>query len=252
MSVAAWLLWPTQERGEVTEPTKQGLIKEVKPSVVLTNAAPVKTDYAALSNWDLRHLKESETNNLTETQVRYWRMYHPYPPPGKDQPRGYRGRYSIFESQVDNEIASILVTEPGTMILGSGEVRPGFEEKFLKSLKRPIIVKENDSEYDKELKRSVIQAKADLKAAYDRGEDITKIMNDARTELQKLGRYRAEAEKLAMVELHKKGKTAEEAEDTIRAVNKLLESKGIAPIEENGISRLGLKLQSIKHREENQ
>ena len=212
---------------------------------------PKDKDYSNISNWDLRHLSADETNNLNEAQVEYWKMFHPWPPPDENQPRVNKPRYAIFDTRADNEIAFVLSTEPGQMVIGKRNVGPGFEERFLKSITRPIIVREEDSNYDKNLKRAVIAAKLELKDAYDRGEDIEKMMDDAREELQRLGRYRAELEKEAMKQLRRKDATVNDVEDLISAVNIMLENKGIAPIELNSMSRLALKLQDVTTKEEN-
>ena len=208
--------------------------------------ATPKKDYSKLDNIALRRLLASETNNLTEAQVKYWKMFHPWPPPDENQPRTKHGKYHIFESRADNEIAFVLATEPGTMVLGNRSVGPDFERRFLKSLERPIIVSKDDSDYDRELKRAVIDAKIELKAAYDRGEDIGKIMDEARDELQRLARYRAQVEKEALKMMHRPGATAQDADATIEAVNKMLEAKGMAPIELNSMSRLSMKYQRMK------
>ena len=179
-------------------------------------------------------------------------MFHPWPPPDKDQPKAKHGKYHIFETRADNEIAFVLATEPGTMVIGNRSVGPDFESRFLKSLEKPIIVSKDDSEYEQNLKRAVIEAKLNLKDALDRGEDIGKIMDEARDELQKMARYRAQLEKEATVMLHRGEIGAADAEDVIKAVNKMLEEKGIAPIELNSMSRLAMKYQNIVKKESEQ
>lgn len=248
----------TSSHSEQDEQTKaepiKGRIAEVEPVKVSPKAPapeePKVKDYAKLSNWDLRHLPMEETNNLTQAQIEYWKMFHPWPPPDKHQPASKKPRYAIFDTRADNEIAFILNTEPGQMVIGKRDVDGGFEERFLKSITRPIIVHEEDSDYDKELKRAVIAAKIELKEAYDRGEDIVEIMNSSREELQRLGRYKDQLEKEALRQLRAEGTTYEDAEDLVAAVNTMLESKGIAPIEINSMSSLAIKLQTLKPSEE--
>lgn len=250
--VAVVAVIATKERGKElqSEETRKGLIAEVEPEMAQTpEPEPEVKDYSKLDNLELRRLPESETNNLTEAQVNYWKMFHPWPPPDKNQPKANRGAYHIFESRADNEIAFVLATEPGTMVIGNRQVGPDFEQRFLKSIERPIVVSEDDSDYEKELKRAVIEAKLELKDALDRGEDICKIMDDARSELQRMARYKAQLEKEATILLHRKEMTAEEAEDMIRAVNVMLEENGIAPIELNSMSRLAMKYQNLLNKE---
>ena len=246
VGVAAWWLCrPSESAPKQAKPaTKPSRIAVVTPAAAPV-AKPVETNYAELVGKELRRVPESETNRLTAAQIEYWKMFHPYPPPSKFQPLVHRGEWEIFEERVDNEIAGVLSIEPGETLLGIRGRDERFERRFLKSLTRPIIVKEDDSDYAKNLKRAVIEAKADLKAAYDRGEDITQIMEDARNEMQRLGQYKANLEKEAM-KLARRANSADEVADTIGAVNKMLEDKGIAPIELNSMSRLAVKYQKLK------
>ena len=71
-------------------------------------------------------------------------------------------------------------------------------------------------------------------------------MDEARDELQRLARYRAQVEKEALKMMHRPGATAQDADATIEAVNKMLEAKGMAPIELNSMSRLAMKYQRMK------
>ena len=252
LAAGAWW-WLARRAPEPVAPEKPKRPTKASPPVVAKpTSQPKPKDYSALDNIQLRRLPESETNNLTEAQVKYWRMFHPWPPPDKDQPKAKHGKYHIFETRADNEIAFVLATEPGTMVIGNRSVGPDFESRFLKSLEKPIIVSKDDSEYEQNLKRAVIEAKLNLKDALDRGEDIGKIMDEARAELQKLARYRAQLEKEATVLLHRGEIGAADAEDVIKAVNKMLEEKGIAPIELNSMSRLAMKYQNIVKKESEQ
>lgn len=138
------------------------------------------------------------------------------------------------------------------MVLGNRSVGPDFERRFLKSIESPIIISKDDSDYEKELKRAVIAAKLELKDAYDRGEDIGKIMDDAREELQRMARYKAQMEKEVTKMLSRGDATAQDAEDLIKAMNIILEEKGIGPIELNSMSRIALKYQNLLRKEKEQ
>ena len=253
LAAGAWWWLMARRAPEPSAPERpKRPAKAPLPAAEKPTPLPKPKDYSALDNIQLRRLPESETNNLTEAQVKYWRMFHPWPPPDKDQPKAKHGKYHIFETRADNEIAFVLATEPGTMVIGNRSVGPDFESRFLKSLEKPIIVSKDDSEYEQNLKRAVIEAKLNLKDALDRGEDIGKIMDEARDELQKMARYRAQLEKEATVLLHRGEIGAADAEDVIKAVNKMLEEKGIAPIELNSMSRLAMKYQNIVKKESEQ
>lgn len=212
------------------------------------NDSPVVQPKGPLTNWDIRHLSKDETNGLNQAEQNYWKMYHPDPPPDQNQPEHNKGKYRIFKNRTDNDIAFLMATEPGTPVYGGGEFfARGFTRKFLKSLETPIVINDDDSEYDRSVKQAVIDARKELKERYDRGEDIEKVMRDTRAEIQRLGQYKIQVEKLVKKETSgaaRKGLTDEDIGDVIRAANKMLEEKGVAPIEPSPLLRRALKLQS--------
>ena len=201
-----------------------------------------------LTNWDIRHLSKDETNGLNQAEQNYWKMYHPDPPPDANQPAHNKGKYRIFKNRTDNDIAFLMATEPGTPVFGSGEFfARGFTHKFLKSLETPIVINNDDSEYDRALKQAVIDTRRELKRLYDSGEDIENVMRDTRAEIQRLGQYKAQIEKLVKKGISgasRKGLTDNDIGDIVKAANTMLEAKGIAPIEPGPILRRALKLQS--------
>lgn len=169
-------------------------------------------------------------------------MFHPWPPPDENQIERIKPRYEIFENRVDNEIACLVSVEPGTQVFGNRNYGPNFTKRFLKSLEKPIIATHEDTEYEKSVKRAVNEAKIELKAAYDRGEDIVEVMNETRKELQRLGRYREELVQMARKEA-RRAEQPDDVKDIVTAVNKMLDQKGLAPIRPNSISRLALQMQ---------
>ena len=245
--VAARLLWPDAKHPLSTSTsTSTSLIKEVTP------APPPKLterDWADLSLAELRRVKPDETNHLSESQLDVWKRHHPWPPPNPNQARPPKSEWKIFHNSAENQIAGLLNVAPGTQIVGIRTYDEKFVKSFLKSVSQPIIISEDDSEYVKNLKETVKQAKLQLKDAYDRGEDICKLMQDTFDEMQRLGQFKNELERMALKEISKKGKTVEDAEDTIKAVNMMLESKGIAPLGEHSISMLSVRLNALKNKE---
>ena len=135
-----------------------------------------------------------------------------------------------FKHTSEAQIAGLLEVKPGSLIVGDMKYSYRFVENFKESLNEPIEILETDSEYDKQLKRDVIEAKKQLKAAMDRGEDIAQIMTDTRNELKRLGQYRENL----MQELRKiradNSYTDKDIEDFTTAANKMLEEKGCRPI----------------------
>jgi len=149
-----------------------------------------------------------------------------------------KGKYEIFEHACDNEIAGFLAMEPGQGLVGTPRYNGRFKKDFLESLKHPIIVSKDDSPEDAALKRSVIQAKIDLKEAMDNGEDIEQIMLDTRAEMQDLARYKQELTQNLHAMVKEDGEmSTEDMETLVEAANKMLESKGIAPMKFGPLAR---------------
>ena len=151
-----------------------------------------------------------------------------------------KSKYSIFENRSDNEIAGILMMNPGDAVVGSKRYDRWFAEQFLKSIETPIIVSEDDEPWQADLKRSVLQARIELKEAYDRGEDIAGIMTESRQQLQDLSKYK-QAVKQLYAQNRRECETDEEVGELQRAVNIMLEEKGCAPINFTPLTRLNLK-----------
>jgi predicted component of type VI protein secretion system len=154
-----------------------------------------------------------------------------------------KGKYEIFDHSCENEIAGFMAMEPGQGLVGTPRYNGRFTRDFLESLKHPIIVSQDDTPEDAALKRAVIQAKIDLKDAYDRGEDIEQIMLDTRKEMQDLARYKQELTQ----QLHEMVKgdsemTTEEMEDLVEAANQMLDAKGIAPMKFGPLTRRKIML----------
>ena len=153
-----------------------------------------------------------------------------------------RAPTSIFDHATDNEIAALISLKPGDSLIG-GPLHHGgkYEEKFLKSLETPIIVTKDDSEEEKTLKRAVIEARKELKEALDRGEDIKKIVEESYKESAKLAAYKDEIRAQVNAMLKEGDYTDDDVKDLVAAANQMLESKGIAPIKLNPITRARLK-----------
>lgn len=148
-----------------------------------------------------------------------------------------KGAYHIFDHACDNEIACYLSIKPGDSLVGPARYTGRFKDKFLESLKTPIIVTQDDTPEQAQLKRDVIAAKLELKDALDRGEDIEQIMLDTRQELQDLARYKMELRKQFHEMRRTEGSKEEDVETLLEACNKMLESRGIAPMKFGPITR---------------
>ena len=141
-----------------------------------------------------------------------------------------QGKYAIFPHRCENEIACYLSLKPGDAIFGTMRYTGRFKDEFIKSLETPIVIDPGDPDDVKELKRNVREAKIQLKAALDRGEDIEQIMLDTRKELQDLAMYKMDLKRTIYEMRREKPMTADDLQDAVDAANRMLESKGIAPI----------------------
>lgn len=246
LGVGVFLLMDAEQ--SVEQPRKKRAVIQTKTNLVARVKVEEESVEPVRTNMELRRWPKSRTNELSRGELAYWKLYNPIVPPSKFQPELHRPKYQIFGNRIDNQIASVVGMEPGTMVLAHRRVSPDFAQRFLESLKHPIIPTESDDDYSRELKRAVNEAKIELKARYDAGEDICKIMNDAMDEMQRLGQYRAQIERDAANMLSSSA-SVEDIDVTISAVNQMLEKKGIAPIELNSMSRLALKRQLAEKKE---
>ena len=146
---------------------------------------------------------------------------------------GFSNRWERFKAEQaklpfkhfsENEIATILDTTPGQMVLDTA-FHPHFERDFLKSLETPIIPSEDDDEKTIQLKRDMIQAKIILKEAYDRGENITEILKEERAQLIKIHSLRENLFR-ELKNLEKSAKSVQEIEDYVSAANTMLDDYG--------------------------
>ena len=141
-----------------------------------------------------------------------------------------------FNHPVEDEIATLISVEPGETLVGEISYR-GFNGDFVNSLLEKIEISEDDSEYDREIKQGVIEIKKDLAERIKNGEDLVQILKDARSELMRGAEYKAQIGELVHEQLLDPNVSDDELKDTIAAANKILESKGIAPIKETKFLR---------------
>ncbi len=204
-------------KSEIVEKTATVIDPDARP----TKVGEIVNNYIRLPSGKLHFIRGEVTNDLSKTVKKDW--------------------FAIFDRQCDNEIALCLSIEPGESIVGTPVFRGRFVKDFIESLKEPIIPSQDDCEEIKELKRAVNAAKIELKEAYDRGEDIEQIMVDTRKQLQDLGIYKKTLESDLREAIKTSAETSEDITDFIKAANKLLEEKGIAPMELNFMSRMRLE-----------
>ena len=224
LAFTAWYLLATRTESPnpktVSAPKKPSKIVEVRPAISRPKPVEEKVEvvngYVLLPSWRLHRRQGVITNSVASRA---------------------KGAYHIFDHACDNEIACYLSIKPGDSLVGPARYTGRFKDKFLESLKTPIIVTQDDTPEQAQLKRDVIAAKLELKGALDRGEDIEQIMLDTRQELQDLARYKMELRKQFHEMRRTEGSKEEDVETLLEACNKMLESRGIAPMKFGPITR---------------
>ena len=243
-AVAVWWLWPTGESaGETPPPQKRQRIKEASPlkresaprpqaekpkdppgywngkKISNENRPPWMSPYHRVMDYG-----KIETNIVLESDI-----------PIEDK---------IFELGVDQQIASMLLIEPGTRFFGNcDKMYTDFDEDFAESLKSPIIVRADDPEEVKALKRAVIEVKADLKARKDAGESLQRIMEENWKEMRELGLYKHELnEQLNQLCEEDEDITEQDLEDYVTAANTMLRDRGCAEMKTPVILKEQIKL----------
>ena len=230
---------PAEKVTAPKEPKKPSIIKAVKPAPAPTNkvevakpkpidpnARPTKVGevvngYVLLPSGRLHRRLGVITNNMNSA-------VHKMP-------------YEVFDFHCENEIACMLTLPPGENLVGTPCYNGSFKKEFLESLKQPIVIDPNDSDYVKDLKRQVRETKIEMKAALDRGEDIEQMMLDARKEAQQLAMYKMQLEDQVDEVIKNGAETEQDIEDTLKAMNQMLEAKGIAPVDVGLITKRKLK-----------
>lgn len=244
-AVVAYFLFRDSGKPVPKAPEKPsgGKIAEVAPAVV-TNVS--SSSQEEVKRVEIRKLGDGRFMKYVDGKQAWM-----YPRKSIDPPTRTNGQnrvlsieQRIFKYRSDMEIAGLLMAQPGDMAIGDPEYGKFFQKDFLKSLVDPAFPRESDTEEERALKRAVTEVKAELKERYDAGEDLAKIMYDARNELRELGAYKQELEE----EVRKRAKdgslSAEDIDDLVTAANVMLESRGISPIRKGGFLRHQLKLRN--------
>ena len=240
VAAAAYFAFRGNRGGQTPPPAPEpsrGKIVEVAPSTNAPAIRPAATDdKEAIPEIPYWEVDASQTNGFTAAMVKKWEHRH-RPKYKFDLPkRQLRAKYRIFRHRSENEIAALLMAKPGASMIG----RPryvGLTEDFMKSCEEPIIVAADDDEYTANLKRDMIQAKIEIRQRMADGESLEKIIEDTRAEYRKLSEYKRTLTKEVMGMIRKDEVSAQDVDLFVEAANKMLESKGIAPIKISEITR---------------
>ena len=227
---------PTENKGEVVA-KKRNPIKQASPSIPASRPEPKVVVQPVDPN--ARPTKVGEVVN-GYVMLPSGRIHKPTGVVTNRVATYGKSKYSIFENRSDNEIAGILMMQPGDALVGTKRYDKWFTQQFLKSIETPIIASEDDEPWQTELKSLVKQARLELKEAYDNGEDIAAIMTESRQQLQDLGKYKQAIRQLYAQNMKECDSDVELAE-LQRAVNMMLEEKGCAPMNFTPLTKMNLK-----------
>ena len=223
---------------------KPAKIAEVSPDLSASNVAIVTEIAKPQKKRDPFYWEQPTTNGLNEAQLRKWHNMHLPAPSFTNTAMHARppSEYEIFETRAENEIAMFMTMIPGEGLVGSPDYDESFKDEFLKSCETPIIIYEDDTEYEKQLKREMEELKIDLRQRMRDGEDICEIMAETREEMMRLGVVRQQIES-EMRDMLSESESADDFDDCIEAANRILESQGIAPLRINPIVRRNIMRQ---------
>lgn len=240
-AVAMYFVFKDNAKPEAPkEPKKARAITELPTPAPRPKLAPVaKREAKPEKPKEIPYWERPTTNGLNEMQIRKWKHAH-RPPPGYTNTTSLTEAppaYAIFQHPCENTIAGYLTMTPGETLVGTPHYGPKFTQQFLKSLENPIIVTKDDTPEQAELKRLMIETKIDLKARYDQGEDIGKILEDTHAEYQRLATIKFDIQQELNEFRKNPDATLEDVELFLQAANKLLEEKGVAPLELSPIAK---------------
>ena len=228
-AVAAWWLWPEGATRQDAASTKKTLIKEAKPTSVSTNRPKSKAELQA------EKLKNFCTTNKVGRVVRFervtvdengkkWFMGQPVPEvqPGDVFLHGKKlGTPEYFKNPSENFLAQQILGEVGLPSSAPRELPSGLIRNMKEHLRDPIEISPDDSPEAVQMKKDMIELKAEIAARIDAGEDLETLLDGVRKEIDYFANMR-EGYLDGLKQLEKSGATDEELADYVNAANKIL------------------------------
>lgn len=151
-----------------------------------------------------------------------------------------------FKHSADIELANLLLVEPGEDLVGDSEgMYDGFEKELAEAMREDIVFEKDDTDFQRELKASVIELRQELDKRRRAGEDLAKLMEDTRNQLKELSLYRQELED-QVHELTSDDLTQHDYEDLVNAANQMLAERGIMELELPTTLKRALRLKQIQ------
>lgn len=135
----------------------------------------------------------------------------------------------VFTNRFEAIVCEIMMAEPGERFLDF-DIEEDYDEAFEESLLTPIVINVEDSEYVKDMKRVVIDAKEEVRKLALQGQTPHEILTNARDELNKIADYRDELQE-AYNKFLLKSTSVEEALRFAKEANELLAEYGALPID---------------------
>ena len=156
--------------------------------------------------------------------------------------------YPDFKHDSENEIANLLTIENGGMIFGDREYDKRFEQDFVQALMEPVEITEEDSDEDRRIKENVEAAKHEIAERIKNGENLADILTAERDEIRRLAQYKQQMEDIFHEQISTgEIQTEQDLDDFCKAVNTMLESKGIEPFKISGLMRRRLGLDRARN-----
>ena len=239
VGIVSWLIIGGEKPPEKAEPPK---VKKTSPiKTVAPDLEPIKTvakeepPSFRTNRWgEVVKRKKPETYVDERGILRYKKGNGRVPNPDdfKNPIRiSTRGNMHEFKHPVENEIAALIMAQPGEPLVGEPDYS-NMKQDFVNALIDKIEISEDDSEMDRELKQNVEELKKELAERVKNGEDIVEIFKEARRELRMSADYKQNLNEVVLEQLYDPDISDEDLEATMQAANKMLEDKGIEPISE--------------------
>ena len=244
IGIVAWMASNSQTSpavDDVKPGKKSAIITEVKPDI-----APPKPEVKAeepayrTNRWGEVVQRQKPETYVDERGVLRYKKGNgrvPNPDDFKNPTRiSTRGNMHEFKHPVENEIAALIIAQPGEPLVGEPDY-DALKRDFVNALIDKIEIDEEDSELDKELKQNVEDLKKDLAECVKNGEDIAEIFREARRELRMSADYKQNLNEVVLEQLYDPDISDEDLATTMQAANKMLEDKGIEPMSEKRMLR---------------
>lgn len=229
---AAVALFLFKDKGSVTvekaakKPTK---VKEVTPAPAPKTPEPERElteDEKRLA--EIKRLKEKFGDNMP-AGLKMHIYYLENPPKTVIK---LKNPYEFLQHPSEQEIASIINIVPGTEMIEKPEFGESFNRDFINAMLDKIEINDDDSEEVRQMKSDVAEAKKQIaKICKEEGKKPNQVMSEYATSLFELSKYKLNLEEELRAANNNADISNADLQDYYRAANKILEKKGLDPIE---------------------